>query len=170
MIAADMFGHLSNGELVEENQAYRNRGNGSFAPAPQWQLGSTASGRGMVMARSGRRRRSGHRRQQPARLCPAASRISFAAATACSSTCVWDGAANRHAIGAQLALHTDAGILRRDVRASGGYLSGDPTRVHFGVPGGRECEALEITWPDGAVSSIMAPPNDRHLTVTRSDP
>ena len=50
MIATDLFGHLANGELVEENQAFRNRGDGSFQPAPEWQLGSTASGRGMLMA------------------------------------------------------------------------------------------------------------------------
>ena len=50
MIATDLFGYLNNGELVEENQAFHNRGDGSFQPAPQWQLGSTASGRGMIMA------------------------------------------------------------------------------------------------------------------------
>ena len=49
MIAADMFGHLPGGELVEENQAFRNQGGGMFAPAQAWKLGSTASGRGMVM-------------------------------------------------------------------------------------------------------------------------
>ena len=31
VIASDMFGHLHNNELIEENQAFRNHGNGSFA-------------------------------------------------------------------------------------------------------------------------------------------
>ena len=39
-----------NNELVEENRAYRNLGNGVFELAPQWRLNATESGRGMVMA------------------------------------------------------------------------------------------------------------------------
>ena len=34
----------------------------------------------------------------------------------------WNGVQNHHAVGAQLALHTSAGVFRRDVRASGGCL------------------------------------------------
>ena len=50
MIESTMMAHLPNHELVEANQAMRNVGDGFFRPAPQWQLGSTASGRGMSMA------------------------------------------------------------------------------------------------------------------------
>ena len=50
MIELTMMAHLPNHELVEPNQAMRNVGDGFFRPAPQWQLGSTASGRGMSMA------------------------------------------------------------------------------------------------------------------------
>jgi hypothetical protein len=50
MIAAGLFSHLPNNELVEPNMAYRNDGRGSFASVPQWGLGSLASGRGMSMA------------------------------------------------------------------------------------------------------------------------
>src|SRR5205823_5127207 len=49
MIAPELFHHLPHDELVEQNQALRNQG-GTFAPAPAWGLGSTASGRGMSMA------------------------------------------------------------------------------------------------------------------------
>ncbi len=169
MIAADLFGHLPNDELVEENQAYRNRGNGSFSPAPQWQLGSTASGRGMVMADMDGdgdldivvNNLRGFAQLFENQLCTGGSLLVDLA---------WPASANRAAIGARLALHTDRGTYRRDVRAAGGYLSGDSARVHFGLPDGATAHSLEITWPDGAVSSIMAPPSDEHLTVTRSEP
>ena len=51
----------------------------------------------------------------------------------------------------------DRGVQRRDVRASGGYLSGDPQRLHFGLADGTTAQQMEITWPDGAVSRISAP-------------
>ena len=48
MIAQNLFQHLPDGELVEENRAFRNRGDGTFLLAPEWGLASTASGRGML--------------------------------------------------------------------------------------------------------------------------
>ena len=45
----------------------------------------------------------------------------------------WTGAANPAALGAEIALQTGKGRSVRTVRASSGYLSGDPGRVHFGV-------------------------------------
>ena len=166
MIAADLFGHLSNGELVEENQAFRNRGDGSFDRAPQWQLGATASGRGMIMADMDNdgdldivvNNLRGFAHLHENQLCSGASlQVDLA----------WSGSQNINAIGAQLALHTDKGILRRDVRSSGGYLSGDPVRMHFGFPADARLDRLEIQWPDGAVSVVSAPPHNSLLTVTR---
>lgn len=166
MIAADLFGHLPNGELVEENQAYRNRGNGSFDRMPQWQLGATASGRGMIMADMDNdgdldiviNNLRGFAQLYENQLCSGAN---------LQVDLTWSGSQNIHAIGAQLALHTDKGILRRDVRASGGYLSGDPVRVHFGIPAEARLDRLEIEWPDGKVSLVDAPPRNNLLTVTR---
>ncbi|HAJ38145.1 MAG TPA: CRTAC1 family protein [Chloroflexi bacterium] len=166
MIAADLFGHLPNGELVEENQAYRNRGNGSFDRMPQWQLGATASGRGMIMADIDNdgdldiviNNLRGFAQLYENQLCSGAN---------LQVDLTWSGSQNIHAIGAQLALHTDKGILRRDVRASGGYLSGDPVRVHFGIPAEARLDRLEIEWPDGKVSLVDAPPRNNLLTVTR---
>lgn len=168
MIATDLFGHLANGELVEENQAFRNRGDGSFAVAHEWQLGSTASGRGMLMADMDddgdldivvNNLRS-YAQLFENQLCSGAS---------LQVDLQWPAAQNRGSIGAQLALQTDMGVLRRDVRAAGGYLSGNPLRVHFGFPAASELQALNIVWPDGAVSTVASPPAGARLTVIRSE-
>ena len=44
MIDALVFGHLPGDELVEQNQALRNRGDGGFAPAPDWGWTASAAG------------------------------------------------------------------------------------------------------------------------------
>jgi len=166
MIALNMFGHLPNGELVEENQAFHNQGDGSFAPAPTWNLGSKASGRGMMMAdldddgdldivvnnmRSQAQLFENH-------LCGGSS---------LQVNLQWESAPNSHAIGSQLRLHTSQGVYRRDVRTASGYLSGDPARVHFGFPNAADLVALEIVWPDGTISKIEQPASNTRLTVTR---
>lgn len=166
MIAADLFGHLPNGELVEENQAYRNRGDGSFDRTPQWQLGATASGRGMILADMDNdgdldsvvNNLRGFAHLHENQLCSGASlQVDLA----------WSAGPNPNGVGAQLALYTDQGVLRRDVRASGGYLSGDAARVHFGFPAAVRLDRLEIQWPDGAVSVVAAPQTNTRLTITR---
>src|SRR5919202_936667 len=50
MLAADLFDYLPGYELVEENRAFRNQGDGMFGLMPGWGLGSKRSGRGMSMA------------------------------------------------------------------------------------------------------------------------
>ena len=63
--------------------------------------------------------------------------------------------------------HTSAGTFWRDVRSGSGYLSGDPPRLHFGIPAGAQLRSLEIHWPDGEVSYVLRPARDALLTVTR---
>jgi hypothetical protein len=166
MIAADMFEYLPNHELVEENQAFRNRGDGSFAQAPEWQLGSTASGRGMVMADLDGdgdldiavNNLRGFAQWFENQLCGGSS---------VEVLLEQPHSANRSAVGAVVRLQTDDGVQRRDVRASGGYLSGDPLRLHFGLPAGAEPQLMEITWPDGAVSHLNELAADRQYVVSR---
>jgi hypothetical protein len=173
MIAADMFGYLPNHELVEENQAFRNRG-GAFVPAPEWQLGSTASGRGMVMADLDAdgdldivvNNLRGFAQWFENRVCGGQG-IEVILRQPGGTAEEAKSPANTSAIGAVARLMTDRGIQRRDVRASGGYLSGDPLRLYFGLPPDSTAQALEITWPDGAWSRIAAPQAGTQVVITR---
>jgi len=167
MIAGDLLHYLPGGELVEENQVLRNDGSGQFMPAGEWGLGSTRSGRSMSMADfdgDGDLDIVVNNLNSPAQLFE--NRL-CSAGTSVEVDLRWPGSANPFALGAVATLHTDRSTLVRDVRAVSGYLSGDSTRLHFGVPAGAVLEQLEIRWPDGAVSRIDAPDTNRLLTITR---
>jgi enediyne biosynthesis protein E4 len=79
----------------------------------------------------------------------------------------WPGSGNTFALGAELRLSTDHGVLRRDVRAGSGYLSGDPPQIHFGFPKHAALFKLEILWPNGEVSEVKSPHAGRRLIVSR---
>lgn len=166
MIADNLFGHLPNSELVEENRVFRNRGGGKFTSAPEWGLGATASGRGMVMADVDN---DGDLDVVINNLRAAAllleNRLCGGAALAVDLR--QPASANPYAVGAQVELVTSQGMLRRDVRASGGYLSGDPLRLHFGFPSDAVLQELRIHWPDGALSTITEFVPGTRLEVTR---
>ena len=161
------FGHLPAAELIERNQAFRNVGGGSFRRAEEWGLGSTAGGRGMSTADldgDGDLDIVVNNLRAPAellenRLCGGAS---------LQVDLLWPGSGNTFAIGARLTLHASTGAYVREIRSSSGFLSGDPNRVHFGFPDGAELDRLEITWPDGARSTLPAPAANTLLTVRRA--
>ncbi|HET9224524.1 MAG TPA: CRTAC1 family protein [Roseiflexaceae bacterium] len=166
MIADGLFSHLPGDELVEENRALRNDGSGYFVLAPGWELGLTASGRGMSMADlddDGDLDIVVNNLQSPAQLFE--NRLCGGAGLEVDLR--WPASKNPYAIGARLALHTSAGTYYRDVRAVSGYLSGDSARIHFGVPAGAVPQRLEVRWPDGAESSVYAPATQTLVTVTR---
>jgi hypothetical protein len=58
-------------------------------------------------------------------------------------------------------------VYRRDVRASSGYLSGDPARLHFGFPRSTHLEKLEVRWPDGETTLIDDPTPNVHIIMNR---
>ena len=167
MYSEASFGHLPGAELIEENQVFRNQGGGSFRRAPEWGLGSTAGGRGMSIADldgDGDLDIVVNNLRAPAellenRLCGGAS---------LQVDLLWPDSGNTRAIGSRLTLHASTGSYVREIRSSSGFLSGDPNRVHFGFPDGAELERLEITWPDGARSTLPAPAANTLLTVRRA--
>jgi enediyne biosynthesis protein E4 len=166
MIAAGLFSHLPNNELVEENVALRNDGTGHFTPTPEWGLGSTASGRGMSMGdldSDGDLDIVINNLGSPAQL----FENQLCGGQGLLVDLRWPESRNPFAIGAQLTLHTSAGAYYRTLRAASGYLSGDPTRVHFGLPTTTTIQQLAVRWPDGAASTIEPITPQTLVTVTR---
>lgn len=166
MIAYELFHHLPSDELVEQNQALRNLGDGNFAPAPGWNLGSTASGRGMSMAdldNDGDLDIVVNNLRSPAQL----FENQLCGGSGLEVELSWPGSGNTRALGGLLILHTSAGSYTRDVRAGSGYLSGDPARVHFGLPAGATPQRLDIRWPDGKVSYVDALTPQMLLAIKR---
>lgn len=166
MIADGMLDHLPGDELVEENQALRNNGRGLYTPMPGWGLGSTASGRGMTMADldgDGDLDILVNNLRSPAQLFE--NDLCGGSGLAVDLRSSMD--ANPFAVGATVTLGTSVGILRRQVRANSGYLSGGPARLHFGLPPGASVERMVIRWPDGAVSVVRPMETGVRVTVTR---
>ncbi|MCA9994763.1 MAG: VCBS repeat-containing protein [Anaerolineales bacterium] len=153
MIDAEMFHYLPGNELVEENQAYQNVGGSFFEPMPEWRLGSNESGRGMSMAdldNDGDLDIVVNNLRSQAQL----FENQLCSGASLQVDLRWPASSNPFALGATLILHTSTGSYTRDVRANSGYLSGDATRVHFGFPVESQLLALEIIWPDGAVTFV----------------
>jgi len=166
MISLELFSHLPNNELVEENQVYRNRAGAGFEPMPGWALNDKASGRGMTMAdldNDGGLDIVVNNLGSPAKL--------FENQLCGGDSIMVDlrqrGVGNGQGIGARLTLHTDNGVYHRAVTAVSGYLSGDSSRAHFGFPSGAALERLAILWNDGQYSEVEDLSPNSLLKVTR---
>ncbi len=152
MISREMFSHLPNDELVEENQVYRNLAGERFAPQPSWALNDRASGRGMSLAdldNDGDLDVLVNNLNAPAKI----FENQLCGGDSIEVDLHWTGSASA-SVGARLFLETREGAYRRDVTVSSGYLSGDPGRVHFGFPSGAALERLTIIWNDGEYSVV----------------
>ena len=153
MISLELFSHLPNNELVEENQAYRNVAGASFEPMPRWALNDKASGRGMSLAdldSDGDLDIVVNNLLSPAKL----FENQLCGGGSITVDLRQPGVGNSQGIGARLTLHTDKGAYHRDVTAVSGYLSGDSSRAHIGFPSGAALERLTILWNDGEYSEI----------------
>ena len=166
MISVELFSHLPNNELVEENQVYRNLSGAGFAPRLDWGLNDRASGRGMSLAdmdNDGDLDAVVNNLLGPAKL----FENRLCAGGAIEVDLRWKGRGNGAGIGSQLVLKTELGEFRRDVTALSGYLSGESSRVHFGLPAEASPERLTILWNDGEFSAVKGLHADMLYTITR---
>ncbi len=162
-----LLSHLPSHELVEANQAFRNDGMGVFIEMSAWGLGSTRSGRSMLMADvdgdgdldivvNNVRTAAQYFEND---LCTEGAALEFALQM--------PGVQNRNAIGAQVILKTSAGTMVRDVRVSSAYLTAEPPIVHFGLAPGTEVRSATVIWPDSARSTLPLPAPNSFITVAR---
>ena len=166
MISVELFSHLPNNELVEENQVYRSLKGKRFTARPSWGLNDKASGRGMSMAdldNDGDLDIAVNNLLSPAKI----FENRLCAGDSIEIDLRWNGSKNRHAIGSQLILQTDKGVYRRDATAASGYLSGDASRVHIGFPADASIQSLTIVWPDGEYSAVEDLQVNTLITITR---
>ncbi len=166
MISVELFSHLPNNELVEENQVYRSLEGERFSAQASWGLNDRASGRGMSIADLDN---DGDLDIVVNNLL---SRAKVFENQLCGGDGIevdlrWRGSNNSHALGSQLILQTAKGVYRRDVTAASGYLSGDASRVHFGLPAHTSIQRLTIIWNDGEYTLLDALRANTLIRVTR---
>ena len=166
MISLELFSHLPDNELVEDNQVYRNLAGAGFEPMPSWKLNDNASGRGMTMADL----------DNDGDLDIVVNNLLSPSMLFENQLCGGDSIEvdlrrsdgnNNRGIGSRLILHTDGGNYHRELTAASGYLSGDSSRVHFGVPAGASLQRLTILWNDGEYSEINNLSANTLITVMR---
>lgn len=168
MVDPNTFRHLPGFELVEENQAFRNQGDGIFKPAPYWNLNATTGGRGMGMAdldNDGDLDIVVNNFMAPAQL----FENQLCGGSGLEVDLRWSNSLNSRAIGAILSLHTDTGIYQRTIQTASGYLTGDSSRVHFGLPEESQLLRLEIRWPDGYHSVVNKLTSQARVEIVRRD-
>jgi hypothetical protein len=186
MIDGQTLGHLPGHELVEENQALRNGGDGTFAPARGWGLGATEAGAGWRWGTSTTTAdwTSSSTTWRRARAC---SRTACAVGSDLQVDLRWADSANTRALGARLALVTDRGTFRRTslpavatCRATQRASSSDPgdATAPGSTSSGPTAAAHRSTRPPsdndsssrGAAHDLESPAGERSLPVARAAP
>lgn len=74
---------------------------------------------------------------------------------------------NTDAIGAQVQLETDGMTLLREVICGASYLSGNDTRLLFGLGDASRVETLKVRWPDGQVQQFSGLPIRQRVTFSQ---
>ncbi len=166
MIDTQNLKHLPNNELVETNKAYLNT-HGAFQIMPSWNLGSSASGRGMSMSdlnNDGQLDIVVNNLGKPAQV----FENQLCGGNSLEVELNWLGSSNTKGIGAKVFLNSSAGTMQREVLSQSGYLSGNDPRIHFGIPKDSALESLEVVWSDGKRSVIEKPEANSILNISRS--
>jgi hypothetical protein len=99
-------------------------------------------------AGKGERRKVKGEREEHFRFSPSAFRLS-----------------NRSAVGARVRVVAGGLTQVREVRSGGGYLSQGDLRLHFGLGGRVQVDALEVRWPSGRVQSLRGVKVDREMVI-----
>ena len=165
MTDIEQFPYLANGELIEENQAFRNRQGRHFDRVPSWNLGSTRSARGMSMADLDN---DGDLEIVVNNI---GSKAQLFENQLCGNPAIqvelrWLGTKNTRGIGSQIILHSGDTQQWRQVTSVSGFISGDAPRVHFSTA--QPQTQVEVIWPDGKRSITEAKAGSR-LILTRKD-
>ncbi len=77
---------------------------------------------------------------------------------------------NRDAIGAQVAITTDAGKQYAMVTTASSYQSSSDPRLHFGLGAATLVKAMQIHWPSGIVQTLPETKADQVLTIKEAAP
>jgi hypothetical protein len=79
--------------------------------------------------------------------------------------------ANPFAVGARVDVRAGSAHWTRTVRAGGtSYMAAGPPEVHVGLGAVTDVDQIEITWPDGATTSLGPVQARQRLRITRDDP
>ncbi|MEM9929812.1 MAG: VCBS repeat-containing protein, partial [Bacteroidota bacterium] len=76
---------------------------------------------------------------------------------------------NQHGIGAKITLAQESGQQFQQVKTVRGYLSSVEPVAHFGLGDLGPVATVEVTWPDGKVSTISNPAPNQLLKVTYTE-
>ena len=71
----------------------------------------------------------------------------------------------RDAICATVYLKANGMRMRQDVLSSGGFISSNDQRLHFGLGGSTDAGIAEIHWPSGKRETVQLPAVDRIYTI-----
>ncbi len=166
MATSETFGHLPDFELIEENQVFRNLGDGSFETITDWNLNQTEGGRGMTLADL----------NGDGDLDIVVNNLLKPATILENRVCGGDSllvelndsdSPNTFAVGSKIILNTSVGRMVRDVRVNSGYLSGDTVGVHFGIARDAQIIDMEIEWPDGEISKLGKVQPNQKIIISR---